>query len=494
MRTFKTALVLFHAGLAAAGAWAQTNDDVNSGVQFNFSTPGARSLAMGGAFLGLADDATAAYTNPAGLTNLTLGGSEVSIEFRGWQYSNVFPETGHAFGSPTGVGLDTLQGVRNGEIESQTSGLSFLSLGYVLPKGWTLAVYRHELANFKAFLETQGPFVGAGDRRGPDRPRRVNRIFPIRSNMDLQILNTGVSTAYDVVRSSGLGSFSIGLGVSYYECQLSSRTDRFYRFNEDRDEDGDVQDDDDALNRQPGGFYGPADFLGDNIFNTQTQQGDDSDLGINVGVLWKIGRSGRWSLGAAYRQGPEFATEAHYIWGPAAERYNQDHPRAGTVRTDLGGPGVLHVPDTQGVGVAWSSREGNIKLTLDYDRVRYSQLIENLTNILGNEEDVFNRASYRLEDADEVHLGLEYVFLVFESQLVGTVRAGAWYDPAHVIEYVGTEGQRDTRLLARFPPGEDDTHLSFGLGFVIRENFQIDVALDSSDRTDTASVSIVKFF
>ena len=57
--------------LFALPAFAQ-NTDIESlaGLTFNFRNPGARSLGMGGAFLGLADDATAAETNPAGLTIL----------------------------------------------------------------------------------------------------------------------------------------------------------------------------------------------------------------------------------------------------------------------------------------------------------------------------------------------------------------------------------------------------------------------------------------
>jgi hypothetical protein len=38
--------------------------------QFDFLNPGARSLALGSAFIAVADDATAAFTNPAGLTFL----------------------------------------------------------------------------------------------------------------------------------------------------------------------------------------------------------------------------------------------------------------------------------------------------------------------------------------------------------------------------------------------------------------------------------------
>ena len=47
-------------------------------VQFDFLNPSARSLALGGAFVGLADDATAALVNPAGLIELTR--KEISIE------------------------------------------------------------------------------------------------------------------------------------------------------------------------------------------------------------------------------------------------------------------------------------------------------------------------------------------------------------------------------------------------------------------------------
>ena len=36
-------------------------------LQFDFVNPGAKSLALGGAFTGLADDATAGFANPAGL-------------------------------------------------------------------------------------------------------------------------------------------------------------------------------------------------------------------------------------------------------------------------------------------------------------------------------------------------------------------------------------------------------------------------------------------
>ena len=64
--------------MGASSAYAITDSETNASIPFNLSAPGARSMGMGGAFLGLADDATAAYTNPAGLTQLVT--PEVSAE------------------------------------------------------------------------------------------------------------------------------------------------------------------------------------------------------------------------------------------------------------------------------------------------------------------------------------------------------------------------------------------------------------------------------
>jgi len=71
-RSWTVQLLLLGFGIAAVvpAAWAQVPNEGLAGLQFYFGVPGARSLGMGGAFLGLADDATSAYTNPAGLTQL----------------------------------------------------------------------------------------------------------------------------------------------------------------------------------------------------------------------------------------------------------------------------------------------------------------------------------------------------------------------------------------------------------------------------------------
>ena len=56
--------VLFVSSLAAVHASAQTNEEVWSQFQWNFSTPGARANAMGQAFIGVADDASQSRGKP----------------------------------------------------------------------------------------------------------------------------------------------------------------------------------------------------------------------------------------------------------------------------------------------------------------------------------------------------------------------------------------------------------------------------------------------
>ena len=189
------ALTAFFWLVPALPAWAQSNDEVQTGTQFNFIAPGARSLGLGGAFLGLADDATAAYSNPAGLTQLTE--PEVSLEGRAWNYKSLFVERGRAGGEPSGIGIDVVEGLREGEIDDEAGGLSFLSYVHV-GRRWALAAYRHELACFAASLLSEGIFL---DESG-------FRISPLRSRLQLEIIGHGIAGAWKVSEA-----LSLGLGV-----------------------------------------------------------------------------------------------------------------------------------------------------------------------------------------------------------------------------------------------------------------------------------------
>ncbi len=92
MRLKRTVGCLLAAGMILAApngdGWALTAFNQNYNFNFRFNTPGARANAMGGAFIGMADDASAAYSNPAGLTILPK--PEVSVEYKSAKYENTF--------------------------------------------------------------------------------------------------------------------------------------------------------------------------------------------------------------------------------------------------------------------------------------------------------------------------------------------------------------------------------------------------------------------
>jgi len=442
----------------AAPAVAQTNAEMNAGIQFNFSTPGARSLGLGGAFVGLADDATAAYTNPAGLTILTK--PEISIEGRQWDYTSTYTDSGHGYGDPTGTGIDTVAGFRDGSSSTDTTGLSFLS--FVLPgEGWAIAAYRHEQANFQAKFSTQGAYFDAFDTLS--NQIEPFRYFPVIAEMDLDIVNYGVSGSFRLS-----DKFSLGLGVSYYEFDMTGIT---YRHNfTDGSED-------------VGGYWGPPNYDPNNVVNYQTQDGSDTDYGFNVGFLYRATEG--WSFGGVYRQGPKFNLATASVAGPGAT----ENPPGTVFRAPAA---EFNVPDVLALGVAYRPTDA-VTLTFDWDRVEYSSLTESVANLF---PESYDEATSRLktDDANEFHLGFEYVFINLTNPIA--VRLGGWYDPDHKIYYDGEpdESVQQRSIAGTFRRGDDVYHYSVGIGFIIGESFQIDAAADLSDTIDILSLSAVVRF
>jgi len=168
-------------------------------LEFSFSNPGARSMALGGAFVALADDATAAFANPAGLIQLVR--PEISLEMRRRDYSTPYTAGGRAQGPPTGYGIDTVDGIRTAVSNETTSGLSFLSFVYPGSK-WSLAIYRHQLADFMVRTELNGLF---GDTEDGGTRRELDQV----TSTDFEIINNGVSGALELSES-----LSLGFGIS----------------------------------------------------------------------------------------------------------------------------------------------------------------------------------------------------------------------------------------------------------------------------------------
>jgi long-subunit fatty acid transport protein len=444
----RLAVVLVAGVLAAANATAQ---ETPATFEFSFSNPGARSLGLGGAFAALADDATAAFVNPAGLVQLVS--PEVSAEVRHWRYSTPYIEGGRYEGEPTGIGLDTVDGLRTAVSEEQLTGLSFLS--FVYPKGrWSFAFYRHQLANFRSQTATQGLFPGDGVPRTLDR----------RWSTELDIVSHGVAGAYRLS-----DRFSLGLGIVHFRGRLDAPFEWVLW--------------DDPTQQ---GIFGPTSYLPERQLANSEMAIDDSDWGLSAGLLWSFAEG--WSLGAFYRQGPEFGLVFEVQAGPLAPEFmDPDYTPGATILT-IATP--MQFPDVYGLGVAYRSPDGKLAIGFEWDRVGYSSIFDSFDPVVIEtlDDDLDLGIYLAADDGNELRLGVEYAFLDLNPVLA--VRAGVWLDPDHRFRSIHPY---DPDHRASFVAGEDEVHVAVGFGLAFK-SFQIDLAADFSDLVDTASLSVIYSF
>jgi len=340
------------------------------------------------------------------------------------------------------IGLDSTAGLRTAESEEELTGLSFLS--FVYPRGrWSLALYRHQLAKFSFRSETQGLFFES-------QPGSVTRYRDIRASLDFDIVGYGVSGAYRLS-----DALSVGLGISYFDGSMDWTGSQF------------------LIDEFPDTFFEPNSYLPERMWGRGTFTVDDSDWGFNLGFLWTV--SERWRVGGVYRSGPEFVYVSEERAGPAHDYAPEGTLGAAAYDVPMG------FPDVYGLGVAYRSAGGSLTLSLEWDRVEYSTIIDTIESEVVKTEDVV------LEDGDELHLGVEVV--VLGSTPLIAVRGGVWLDPDHRIH----KQAGDLLDQALLQPGEDTVHLAIGLGLAFR-SFQIDVGVDLSEFVDTASLSVIYSF
>ena len=403
-------------------------------LQLSFSDPGARSMGFGGAFVALADDATAALANPAGLTQLIR--PEFSIEARRWSYTTPYTVGGRVEGLPSGNGLDSTAGLRTAKSEHDSTGLSFLSYAYPVGK-WSFAFYRHEYADLEFSGATQGLYGGGTDCC-------QSRLWDNQWTSDMEIVSYGASAAYRIH-----DRFDVGLGAVYFDALLDANVAEFLW-----DED------------TPEAFIAPNSYLPEQLVRSEDLFVDDTDWTVNVGFLWRPTESLR--VGGVYRQGFEVDIGARVFAGQAVDF----GVPPGELIGELSGVSV-EFPDIYGLGVAYRRPDGRLTVSFQWDRVKYSNIPDSL-----------ELDDQTIDDADELHLGAEYVFL--DSTPILAVRFGTWYDPDHQMRPIIDDPWLDALTLN----GDDEFHYTAGLGLVM-ERSQFDLAVDISSHVDTVSLSAI---
>jgi long-subunit fatty acid transport protein len=457
--------------ITALPAVAQNVDiEALSGLQFNFGNPGARSLGMGGAFLGLADDASAAEANPAGLTILRK--PEVSIEARNYLEQQLFTTSG------------TYPDVQRTAFthHSDRVNVSFASFVYPIKNKFTIGGYYHEslnnegggvvvpredeitgditpVPNFYLPAENSQPVGGPITRQEClDRRRNLNspfacleyRVDPFVSALEVRQRTFGLAGAWQLHPK-----FSLGATVRHQRFLESAFTFRF------------------TPQLDPKQVVVQATAEVDE--NGEVEVVEATDTTFTVGFKWSP--FSRVSIGGVYKQGPQF--DAPLFYADTASNFD-----FGVVANTS-----FHIPDVAGLGISVRPIDP-LTINVDAVRVTYSNLVDDFVSINAAVR-ALPEPPFEAKDVIELHVGAEYFFT---TKVPFALRAGYWRDPKHSIEWAGPLNHPQFIAEAMlYPEGEDQDHLSIGAG-VAWPRFQIDAAYDTSKHYKVGSISLVTRF
>ena len=397
--------------LAATSAFAQSNERVYEEYDFRFVTPGARAVGMGKTFTGLADDATAAFSNPAGLSNILE--AEFSIEIVGTQILNHRTVTATSGANSISAFGDFVPAI------------TFASV--VVPvHDFTISGFYQKMQKYRERF-TFGEIEPSRD--GPERTA---------GDLDLNADNFGLGLSYVMSRTVSIGGTFV-----------------VTRFN------GTVE-----------SHFGTAVLAGlaKGEAGANTSGASTSISGI-LGVQWKPWR--RFWLGAAYYIGSGH-TVGHELFGnfarKAFSRPNDgtnhalalEDPTGYTCATPLtkqtrpnpkaGDPPLLNpfvdltgctgeiefrFPDRFSTGFAYKATN-TITIVGEVGWTNYSSLVgENFRIVNYNDPaQQLTPSDYFVEDTVDLHIGAEY--RIYGTRRTWAFRGGFFTVPSHTMRFRGT--------------------------------------------------------
>jgi len=413
-------------------AAAQTNDEIFPTLEWNFSTPGARANGMGRSFIGLADDATAAITNPAGLVSLTR--PQIYAEYKNTRLKVERLADINA--------LTTLQPTA---FTSVVNALSFLSFSAPVSNKIAVGFSVHR------FLDYHEVF-NLATRKIPNDPSNIF-FFPVSGTADFTGTAFGGSVAYMVTNALRVGLTVAG---NYFQGDsVATRT---------------------AFIRGPNFATNPVDFVSSGIIASQTSIHDtQTALSASVGALYRI--NDMVNVGFSFEKSPRFTTSETFQTNPgfrtlAQSPFGTNQPLV--TSSNFPKSVAINVPNHFGFGV---SVRPNAKFLVagDVVRMNYSSLSENTTLVFSSN---LSGTEYVTPDATEVHLGAEYNVYNMQGNPV-FIRAGVFTNPNHLVRFAGTsDAATNAQETAKYNllPRKDETRGTFGVGIALGPRAQIDAA------------------
>lgn len=459
---------------------ALTDEEHLRQLQLSFTEVGGRALAMGGAYVSLASDATASDANPAGL--YVLRAPRLYLETGGRYYdgssvrsrrgsTEVNPVTGErnqpflelsstsepeAMNEPVFAGFSwPFRLGRTGRALTVTGSRQvFSSQDLSLPSGGGATSARFA---FDAFPNT----VSGG------KVVAYSINAPVTGSLSSEIVHWNASVAAEVH-----ADFSVGVTLVYATLDFDS------------DSETTVVDPLQILvDRSHPRLPGQTDT---DVYRTHAN-GSDEDFTYTVGIHWHPGTAfgkgvSPWQFGASFRRGATFGIEQSTVLNGVPDRSFEFR---------------LAVPDQFAVGASY--RRGSRWLfSGEIERVEYSTLLERyqagvnyLTSPLLASGAFSTGASrsiqYRLNDGNVYRLGLEYVLpLRAPSQRGLSLRAGWFLTPDLSIRmerFNSTDRAINQTYRKAFPGGDSESHFTAGVGWDLGA-YSFSLAAEFSDVGD----------
>lgn len=448
----RACLILLFLSVIGSTCFSQSNDESLALMQFNFFNPGGKSLAMGGAFLGLADDSTAALANPAGLTALIR--PEFTAEFASTDFSNTIPWnqgylTGQYDQKSSGSKELNSTGFQThyvgADFPDRVNHLSFASVVYpVATTRFVLSGFYNEQTKFKRDAELLPVGIGGGfyvctNRTSPGAGCEAN-ISPYSKNENPGQQVTVVSGRFSptnltttmTLRSVGASAsvrlatrVSFGVTATYYDLRLCSDTER----------GGGVSGTQDICNPiTVGQDLGNQPYA--NRFQTSFK---DSNVSYALGAL--VGKSDDpVSFGMTYVHRPKFSGISVF----SRPGFNSKHPGFDDVsKQDV----AIRFPDNFGIGLAVKPHD-RWAIAFDVNRIFYSQLMDDYYNARYRQDFVdnavqqglrvnqlftedFQKSTLKVDDGNEYRFGVEYNHHAGTGAIA--FRGGYWHEPFHSV-------------------------------------------------------------
>jgi len=357
-------------------AWAQPLLRVEIPSSFNPVGSGARALGMGGAFIAVADDATAASWNPGGL--IQLEEPEMSIVGAGF-----YRQEDLDFGTnPEANGTDSVSEAR----------INYLSATYPFTLGRFNMVIS---ANYQNLYD-------------------LTRDWNFNLNQSSNGLTLGQDVDYD--QDGTLSAWGLA-----YCIQVTPRLSFGVTLN--IWEDGIYQN----KWKQTVTQNGSGTFAGNNFnFNSRSQDKFYfSGLNANLGILWNV--IGDLNLGVVFKtpftadikKKSSFSSSINYPGFPAAD---SSVSTRSTENLDL------DMPMSYGIGLAYRFSD-NLTASFDIYRTEWDDF--ELKDSNGNKISPISGLPSNEADVDptyQVRMGAEYLFI--QSKYLIPLRGGVFYDPA----------------------------------------------------------------